>query len=309
MQNNLQKFFLNESLKDLFTINDFLRWTYSKLKESNIWYGHGTNNAWDETLYLILATLGITFNMPKNLYNSRLTNNEKNMIVKLIKKRVINRIPVAYLVNKAWFCNFEFYVDQRVLIPRSPIAELINQKFSSLINYKPKFILDLCTGSGCIAVACSYMFPDARIDAVDISKDALKVAKKNIYMHRLHNKIKLINSNLFDKLNLKYDIIITNPPYVSLDDIKILPKEYSYEPTIGLNAGKDSLKIVKKIIFNANNFLTNKGILICEVGNNIKYLLKKYCNIPFQLINLKNGGEGVFVLKKSQLDYYKKYFF
>lgn len=293
---------ITNHVKKLYTINDFLYWTYNKLKNSNIWYGHGTNNPWDETLYLILTTIGIPLNTPKKIYKSFLTNNDRYMLIKAVRKRIINRIPVAYLVNKAWFCNKEFYIDKRVIIPRSPIAEIINKKFFSLIHHIPMKILDMCTGSGCIAIACAYAFPNAKIDAVDISKDALQVAKKNIDLHLLNNRVKILQSNLFQKVNKKYDIIITNPPYVNIKDMKILPKEYLHEPEISLNAGNDSLNIIKIILSHAKDYLTHKGILICEIGkDNVKYLLKKYFNIKFKLLSFKYGGSGVFVLNKTQL--------
>lgn len=290
-------------LKKLYTVKDFLYWTFNQFKKSNIWYGHGTDNAWDEASYLIFTKLGIPhiINIPKKIYETNLTINERNILLKLIIKRLIQRIPIAYLVNKAWFCEKEFYIDKRVLIPRSPISELINNKFCLLIKIKPKRILDLCTGSGCIAISCSYVFPETIIDAVDISEDALKVAKKNVNFHQLNN-IRVIKSDLFNNLNKKYDIIITNPPYVNLNDIKILPKEYLYEPNIGFNAGHDSLNIIKKILLHAKNYLTNSGKLICEVGqNNIYNLFKYYLGIKFKLINFKNGGKGVFVLNKKEL--------
>lgn len=300
----------NQNINDQHTVYDTLNVTYNKFLKSDIFYGHGTDNAWDEAIYLILSILDLSKNLSKKVLNSYIDIKKNKIIQKLINKRINKRIPIAYLTNKAWFCGHKFYIDKRVLIPRSPIAEIINNKFSSIINYEPYHILDMCTGSGCIAISCSYKFPNAKIDASDFSKKALAVAKKNIFLHKLENKISLIHSNLFSAINKKYDLIITNPPYVYIKDIKKLPKEYLYEPIIGLNGGSDKgLNIVYKIISCAKKYLTNQGILICEVGKNMSFLKKKYNNIPFKWLKLNNGGQGIFALNKYQMINIKKYFF
>lgn len=310
MLNKIKNMKISKKINYQHTIYNTLNNTYNKFLKSDIFYGHGTDNAWDEALYLILPILGLSINISKKKLNSYISVKKNKIIQKLINKRIYKRIPVSYLTNKSWFCNHEFYVDKRVLIPRSPIAEIIKNKFSSLINYQPYRILDMCTGSGCIAISCSYVFPKAKIDASDFSIKALAVAKKNILLHKLENKIFLLHSNLFNSINNKYDLIIANPPYVYIKDIKKLPKEYLYEPIIGLNGGDNKgLNIVYKIISCAKKYLTNKGILVCEVGKNMSFLKKKYNNIPFKWLKLNNGGEGIFVLSKSQILNIKKNFF
>lgn len=288
--------------KELITIYDLLRWTVSVFTKSNIFYGHGTNNALDEAIQLILPTLSLPLHIPDDMYHSKLLISERNNIINNIIKRINYRIPVAYITNKSWFCEREIYVDNRVFIPRSPIAELINQQFSSLINYHPQSILDLCTGSGCIAISCAYMFPETEISAIDLSNDALTIAKKNIKKHNLNKQIKLIQSDLFSKLkNYQYDIIITNPPYVSKKEIKNLPEEYQHEPQISLISSKNGLNIVHHILKDSVNYLTNRGILICEVGDNMFNLIKQFPDIPFKWLDFQNGGYGVFMLTKQEL--------
>ncbi|HHU9712368.1 TPA: 50S ribosomal protein L3 N(5)-glutamine methyltransferase, partial [Escherichia coli] len=217
-------------------------------------------------------------------------------------RRVNERIPVAYLTNKAWFCGHEFYVDERVLVPRSPIGELINNKFAGLISKQPQHILDMCTGSGCIAIACAYAFPEAEVDAVDISPDALAVAEQNIEEHGLIHNVIPIRSDLFRDLpKVQYDLIVTNPPYVDAEDMSDLPNEYRHEPELGLASGTDGLKLTRRILGNAADYLADDGVLICEVGNSMVHLMEQYPDVPFTWLEFDNGGDGVFMLTKEQL--------
>ncbi|WWP01881.1 MAG: 50S ribosomal protein L3 N(5)-glutamine methyltransferase [Candidatus Dasytiphilus stammeri] len=297
-----------EVINNMHTILDILRWTTSYFSATNISYGHGTDNPWDEAVRLVLATLLLPLNSPVNLYGARLTIQERQHLVQRIRRRVNERIPVAYLTNKAWFCGHEFYIDERVLIPRSPIGELIESHFASLIEGEPKDLLDMCTGSGCIAIACSHAFAKVRIDAVDISADALAVAEKNIAAHGVQNLVTPILSDLFGKIaKKKYDIIISNPPYVKLDEMSTLPNEYHFEPAIGLVAGADGLTLIRRIIYSAADYLNDNGILICEVGNNQEHLIAHYPKVPFIWLDFNHGGEGVFMLTKAQLVANKKY--
>lgn len=222
--------------------------------------------------------------------------------VERVIRRVNERIPVAYLTNRAWFCGHEFYVDERVLVPRSPIGELINNKFAGLISKQPQHILDMCTGSGCIAIACAYAFPEAEVDAVDISPDALAVAEQNIEEHGLIHNVIPIRSDLFRDLpKVQYDLIVTNPPYVDAEDMSDLPNEYRHEPELGLASGTDGLKLTRRILGNAADYLADDGVLICEVGNSMVHLMEQYPDVPFTWLEFDNGGDGVFMLTKEQL--------
>lgn len=305
----MDKTFIDETILELHTIQDMLRWVISRFNATNIHYGHGTDNCLDEALQLVLPSLFLPLDIPQQFLGCRLTLSERHCIIKRVSHRINKRIPVAYLTNKAWFCGYEFYVDKNVLIPRSPIAELINQHFAGIINYEPATILDMCTGSGCIAVACGYEFLHAKIHAVDISADALAVAKRNINTHGFTNRIIPIRSDLFLNMPLiKYDLIITNPPYVDAEDMANLPAEHLAEPKLALAAGSDGLKLVRKILANASRFLTKNGVLVCEVGNSMLHLITQYPDIPFTCLQLEHGGDGVFMLTQKQLIQYQEKF-
>lgn len=298
----MDKIFVDEAVAELHTIQDMLRWVISRFNAANIYYGHGTDNYWDEALQLVLPSLFLPLDIPQQLWVSRLTLSERHRIVERVLRRVNEHIPVAYLTNKAWFCGHEFYVDERVLIPRSPIGELINKHFAGIIDYEPVTILDMCTGSGCIAIACAYQFPQAQIDAVDISADALAVAEQNIAAHGFSERIVPIRSDLFLNMPMiKYDLMVTNPPYVDAEDMSDLPAEYLVEPKLALAAGSDGLKLVRRILANASRFLTDNGVLICEVGNSMLHLIEQYPDIPFTWLKFEQGGDGVFMLTQKQL--------
>jgi len=298
----LDKIFVDEAVNELHTIQDMLRWTVSRFNAANIYYGHGTDNPWDEAVQLVLPTLYLPMDIPEDMRSARLTLSERHRIVERVIRRVNDRIPVAYLTNKAWFCGHEFYVDERVLVPRSPIGELIDNRFSGIIDHNPSHILDMCTGSGCIAIACAYAFPEAEVDAVDISTDVLSVTEQNIQEHGLDQSVTPIRSDLFRELPpLQYDLIVTNPPYVDEEDMSDLPEEFRFEPELGLAAGSDGLKLTRRILACAPDYLTDDGVLICEVGNSMVHLMDQYPDIPFVWLDFENGGDGVFMLTKQQL--------
>ncbi|MGK2946467.1 MAG: 50S ribosomal protein L3 N(5)-glutamine methyltransferase [Candidatus Malihini olakiniferum] len=302
----MDKIFVDIVIKELHTLQDMLRWAVSRFNAADLYYGHGTNNPWDEALQLVLPTLYLPLDLPFDMYSSRLTLSERQHIIERVIRRVNERLPIAYLTNKAWFCGLEFFVDERVLVPRSPIAELISQQFAGLITKNPQYILDLCTGSGCIAIACAYAFPEAKIDAVDLSKDALVVAERNIQQHGLEQQVTPIHSDLFRALPpLQYDLIVTNPPYVDTEDMADLPQEFRREPELGLAAGNDGLNLIRRILACAPDYLNAQGVLICEVGNSMVHLMEQYPGIPFTWLKFENGGNGVFMLKKHQLVNYK----
>ena len=298
----MDKIFVDEAVNELHTIQDMLRWAVSRFSAANIWYGHGTDNPWDEAVQLVLPSLYLPLDIPEDMRTARLTPSERHRIVERVIRRVNERVPVAYLTNKAWFCGHEFYVDERVLVPRSPIGELINNRFAGLIEHEPQHILDMCTGSGCIGIACAYEFPNAEVDIVDISLDAIAVAEQNISEHGLDHNVTPIRSDLFRDLpKVQYDVIVTNPPYVDEEDMADLPGEYHFEPELGLAAGSDGLKLALRILGCAPDYLADGGILICEVGNSMVHLMEQYPEVPFTWLEFDNGGDGVFMLTKAQL--------
>ena len=294
---------------ELHSIQDFLRWTYSVFNRADIYYGHGYDNAWDESLQLVLGGLQLPLDLPTELFQSRLTLSEKETLVQLVLARIQQRVPVAYLTNSAWFCGHEFYVDERTIIPRSPISALIQDRFEGLLDAVPQRILDLCTGSGCIAIACAYAFPEAEVDAVDLSFDALNVAEINIERHQLAHRVFPIQSDLFANIvGQKYDLIVTNPPYVDEEDLAEMPEEFHFEPELALGSGMDGLDITKQILKQAPNYLTENGLLVCEVGNSMVSLIEQYPEVPFEWVELKNGGLGVFALRYKELVKYHHLF-
>lgn len=295
----------DQAQSDLHSIKDYLRWVYSNFNRSDIFFGHGQDNPWDETVQLVLGGLQLPLDIPTDLYEGRLTQSERQRVITLLIARLGQRIPTAYLINSAWFCGLEFYVDERVLIPRSPIGELIQNRFAGLIRREPKRILDMCTGSGCIAIACADYFPEAEVDAVDLSVDALNVAEFNIERHRMTERVFPLQSDLFEQLpQEQYDLIVTNPPYVDEEDIDDMPAEFHHEPMMALEAGQDGLILVKRILAQAADYLTDDGVLVCEVGNSMVHLIEQYPSVPFKWIDFKQGGDGVFALTKTQLREY-----
>ncbi len=292
--------------KSLHSITDYIRWGAGLFKQSNSFYGHGNISAIDEAAYLVLHTLNLEPDTHSIYFSSNLTSNEKEAIIDIIFRRAMEKIPAAYLTNESWFAGLAFYVDKRVLVPRSPIAELIQNHFEPWVEVdNVERILDLCTGSGCIAIACAYYFPQAEIDAVDISQDALDVAKINIEKHQLSGQVTAIQSDLFNNLEgQQYNIIVSNPPYVDADDMASMPQEFNAEPELGLAAGEDGLELVIPMLEQAAKHLYAEGILIVEVGNSEYALQERYPDIPFYWLEFDKGGHGVFLLTKEQLDEY-----
>ena len=303
MENKLDKIFSDEVVNELVTFQDVLRWAVTEFNRAGLFFGHGTDNAWDEAVQLVLPSLNLDLQSNVTILQSRLTKREREMLIALIVTRIEQRIPVPYLTNSAWFAGLEFYVDERTLVPRSPIAELIETQFEPWVTSSPKRILDLCTGSGCIAIACAYAFPEAEVDAVDLSEDALEVADINIQNHGLSQQVFPIQSDLFSGIeNEKYDLIVSNPPYVDAEDMENLPEEYKHEPELGLACGHDGLDLVREMLRQAGSMLNEGGILFVEVGNSQVHLQSGYPDIPFQWIEFSIGGHGVFALTKAQLD-------
>lgn len=294
----------NRTLFDeLSTLTDFMRWGASRFVEAELSYSHGMSSPLDEAVYLVLRSLHLPVDTPEVYWNSKLTQSEKEAIMAIIKRRIEERIPAAYLIKEGWFAGLQFYVDERVLVPRSPIAELVENQFVPWVNPdEVESILDLCTGSGCIGIACAYAFPGANVDLADISEEALEVANINIDKHDARQQVRAIHSDLFSSLTNQYDIIVSNPPYVDADDIAGMSDEFHHEPELGLSSGNDGLDCTHQILKQAANNLTDEGILVVEVGNSQYALAQEYPEVPFQWVDFERGGDGVFVLTKSQLE-------
>lgn len=299
---------LNAAPLELVNLRDLLRWGFTQFNKADLFYGHGTDNAWDEIIYLILASLKLGPTLNPAFLAARLTLAERRLLVERIRQRVNERIPSAYLVNEARFAGLSFFIDTRVLIPRSPMAELIEQQFSPWIREaRINTILDIGTGSGCIAIACAYALPKARVDAVDNSKEALAVASINVAAHKLQGQVNLIQSDLFQNLSRRlYDIIISNPPYVDEEDFANLPLEYRHEPAVALAAGRDGLDFIVQLLKQAVKYLKSNGILIVEVGNSKDALIHRYPQIPFLWLELECGDAGIFLLTQEQLTRYEQ---
>ncbi|QUM81854.1 50S ribosomal protein L3 N(5)-glutamine methyltransferase [Moritella sp. 36] len=298
----MDRIFIDEAVKELTTIQDIIRWAVSRFNDAGIFYGHGTDNAWDEAVQLILPTLHLPLDIDPQIRHAKLLTSERQKLVELIVRRVNERIPAAYLTNKAWFAGLEFFVDERVLVPRSPFAELIMNGFQPWLTHEPMRILDMCTGSGCIAIALSHAFPDSDIDAVDIEHGAIEVAEINIQDHGVENQVTPIQSDLFSNLTgLRYDMIVSNPPYVDQEDIDNLPDEFKHEPEIGLQSGFDGLELTLKMLAQAPDMLNDGGLLFVEIGNSMVHMQEKFPEVPFTWLEMQNGGHGIFVISKEQI--------
>lgn len=294
-----------ESVIDSFeTIGDFFRYALSAFSKYGVSLGHGTDCLEDEAWWLIAGGLHLPLDASRSLFfNARLSSEEKIKLHGLIEARSIQKVPTAYLLHEAYQHGYAFYVDERVLIPRSPIAEFILKKGEPWLEPDIGPILDLCTGSGCLAVLAGLSFSDARVDAVDISPLALQVAEMNVEKYQLQSQVRLIQSDLFQALAAqKYDLIISNPPYVDREDLSMMPAEYSHEPMLALEAGEDGLQIVRRILLEAAQYLNPEGILIVEVGNSRFALEEAYPRLPFVWLDFESGGEGVFLLSKEDLN-------
>ncbi len=291
----------DEVLDELCTVRDFVRWGASRFTEAGLWFGHGTDNAWDEAVVLVCAALHLPLDSGARALDARLTRGEKQRALEYLERRVAERVPAPYITGEAWFAGLRFAVDERVLVPRSPFAELIGRAFSPWLTAAPERILDLCTGSGCIGIACALAFPDAEVDLVDISVAALEVADGNIAAHRLERRVRTLESDLFEELDQAYDLIVCNPPYVDADDYADLPDEYRCEPELALAAGVDGLDVVRRVLRDAADWLEDEGLLFVEVGNSAAALEDRFPDIGFTWVELERGGDGIFVFSREDL--------
>ncbi|WP_221801270.1 50S ribosomal protein L3 N(5)-glutamine methyltransferase [Oceanobacter mangrovi] len=296
------------AIDELVTIQDLVRWSVSRMNESDIYFGHGTDNPWDEARLLVTHALSLGWELAPEWYSSRVTRAEREDVLALVCERIESRVPAPYLIGEAWFCGLAFRVDERVLIPRSPIGEMIDSEFAPWWQRgfepadQPRRILDLCTGSGCIGIACAVQYPDAEVELLDISFDALAIAEENIQRHGLEDRVQAFQSDLFSAASGKYDLIVSNPPYVDADDMASLPEEYHHEPELALAAGDDGLDLVRTILKQARQFLTDDGLLVVEVGNSWPALEAAFPQLPFVWPEFERGGHGVFVLQARDLE-------
>jgi len=292
------------------TIRDLVRWGASRFRQNGLVFGHGTDNAFDEALVLVGHALHLPVGFPEHYLAARVTTEERTAVLALLHERVETRKPAAYLTGEAWFAGLAFYVDERVLVPRSPMAEWIERGFTPWLEPDTvERVLDLCTGSACIGIACAVHFDNADVDATDISADALAVAKRNVQRHDLQDWVKLVESDLFDALEpQRYQLIISNPPYVSDEEMHTLPDEYRHEPALGLRAAQAGLAIVVRLLAQAAEWLSDEGILVVEVGNSQDMLVECFPDVPFLWLDFERGGQGVFLLDADQLCEYQQVF-
>lgn len=294
----------NEAKNRLTTVRDLLRFAVSRFSEAGLFFGHGTTNAYDEAAYLILRTLHLPHDQLEPFLDATLMQNELDRVLEVIARRVKERIPSAYLTHEAWLGDFKFYVDERVIVPRSFIAELLEEQLVPWID-APEAIesaLDLCTGSGCLAILMAISFPNAAIDAVDISDNALAVAQRNVADYGMEDQIRLVHSDMFTELgNQRYDLIVSNPPYVNAPSMQSLPQEYLHEPVQALASGQDGLDHIRVILSNAAQHLSEKGILVVEAGHNLETIGQAFPKLDFTWLETRAGNEHVFLLTREQL--------
>jgi ribosomal protein L3 glutamine methyltransferase len=289
---------------NLETVRDWLRFAVSRFNQAKLFFGHGSSDPYDEAAYLILHTLHLPIDRLEPFLDARLTDSERAEVLNVIQRRVEQRVPAAYLTNEAFLGDFSFYVDERVIVPRSFIAELLREQLSPWIAEPEEIssVLDLCTGSGCLAILAASAFPNALVDAVDLSQDALAVAERNVADYVLQDRIELIQSDLFANLGgRKYDIIISNPPYVDAESVAMLPQEYLHEPELSLGSGDDGLDATRVILEQAADHLTDNGILIVEIGHNREVLEAAYPDLPFTWLDVTAGDQFVFMLHRNDL--------
>jgi len=283
------------------SLRDHIRWAVSRFHAEELFFGHGTDNAWDEARELVLGALHLPYEIADSYLDCRLEDDERDALQELLRRRIEERVPTAYLLGEAWFCGLPFLVDERVLIPRSPIAELIDGHFAPWLADEPARILDLCTGSGCIGIACAYAFPEAEVLLADLSFEALEVANQNIERHDLEARVHTVQGDGFDGLpGQRFDLIVSNPPYVDAEDFADMPAEYHHEPAMGLACGDDGLDLVRRMLAEAADHLTERGLLIVEVGNSQMHVEALYPEVRFTWLEFARGGHGVFLLGASQ---------
>ncbi|MDR2507782.1 MAG: 50S ribosomal protein L3 N(5)-glutamine methyltransferase [Candidatus Accumulibacter sp.] len=293
-----------QARSELFTLRDLIRFAVSRFHEAGLFFGHGVDNAWDEAIYLLLHTLRLPRGRLDDFIDARLTGGERDAALEIIRRRIDERMPAAYLTKEAWLGDYRFFVDERVIVPRSHIAELLLEQLDPWIGDPLEIhaALDLCTGSGCLAILAALAFPEAKIDAIDISLDALAVARENVKDYALEERLDLIRSDLFSAVGgKKYDLIISNPPYVNAGAMASLPREYLREPAIALSGGEDGLDFIRVILDRAADHLRPDGLLVVESGNNADALENAFPETPFVWLDIHAGTSAVFLLRRKDL--------
>jgi ribosomal protein L3 glutamine methyltransferase len=293
-----------QAQNELSTLRDLMRFSVSRFTEAKLFFGHGTDNAWDEAAYLLLHTLHLPIDRLDPFMDARLTSDERAAALSMVERRIKERLPAAYLTNEAWLGDYRFYVDERVIVPRSHIAELLREQFSPWIEdpWAVGRVLDLCTGSACLAILAAEAFPEALIDAVDLSGDALAVAQRNVDDYGLASRIKLIQSDAFTGIQgQRYDVILSNPPYVNSESMAALPEEYRREPQLALASGEDGLDFTRIILREATNHLNPEGVLVVEIGHNRDELEDAFPETPFTWLDTSAGDQHVFMLRCEDL--------
>ncbi len=289
---------------ELETLRDLLRFAVSRFEEAGLFFGHGSDNAWDEAVYIVLHTLHLPIDNLTPFIDARLTSNERAAVLAVIERRIKARLPAAYLTHEAWLGDFRFYVDERVIVPRSHIAELLREQLNPWVSdpWAIGRVLDLCTGSGCLAILAAHAFPEAVVDAVDISSDALAVAQRNVADYGLEDRLNLIESDAFAGIaGRKYDVIISNPPYVNAESMDALPHEYRQEPELALASGEDGLDFTRIILSRAAEHLNPGGVLVVEIGHNRDALEAAFPDTPFTWLDTEAGDRYVFMLRREEL--------
>jgi ribosomal protein L3 glutamine methyltransferase len=296
-------------VNELYTIRDFVRWSLTQFSRGQVFFGHGTDNAWDEAVQLVLGAVGLPWDTNPAVLDARLTFSERMRVVEFLRQRVDERKPLPYVIGEAWFLGMPFYVNENVLIPRSPIAELVQARFSPWLRPGPvERILDLCAGSGCIGIGCADVFEEAEVDLVDVSVQALEVAARNVSRYQLDDRVNVIQSDLFSALQGRcYDLIVSNPPYVDAADYAAMPAEFRHEPELALTSGEDGLDITRTMLRQACEFLREDGLLVVEVGNSEVHLMQQFPDVPFIWVELEHGN-GVFAISAEDLQQYRDLF-
>ena len=294
----------DQAQDELSTLRDLMRFAVSRFNEACLFFGHGTDNAWDEAAYLLLHSLHLPVDQLDPYMDARLTAGERSAALDLIRRRIAERLPAAYLTREAWLGDYRFYVDERVIVPRSHIAELLREQLSPWVNdpWAVGRVLDMCTGSACLAILAAEAFPEAAVDAVDLSPDALAVARINVREYGLEERIRLVESDAFAALpGDRYDVIVSNPPYVNAESMATLPEEYRREPQLALASGEDGLDFVRVLLAQAARHLTPEGILIVEIGNNKDALERAFPRLSFIWLDTSAGDRFVFMLRRKDL--------
>lgn len=290
--------------QELLTLRDLIRYGVSRLNAAQVALGHGSDNAWDETVYLVLHALHLPLDTLEPFLDARVLSEERNRVLELIDRRVTERVPAAYLTNEAWLRGHRFYVDARVIVPRSPIAELLDEGLSPWVQDPQAVdsVLDMCTGSGCLAILAALAFPHAQVDAVDVSSDALEVARRNVDDYGLDDRLALHQSNLFDALpGRQYDVIVCNPPYVNSGSMDVLPQEYRHEPHLALAGGADGMDLVRRILQAAPRYLSENGVLVLEIGHEREFFEAAFPELSPVWLDTAEASDQLLLLTREQL--------